>query len=262
MKIKDIIEVGFYKEKSDSRPNYIFEVLRNTDKIWLEEDPRATLLVDRWIYDFTDSDDRRHYVADGSLTTVYLDMSDCELEKVTENFKVQGDYGTELVEDIPTYKQRYRDLLVELEATKALKDTYLTCYRAKHNDIEGRLFTLMKENEQLRKKLQARESDLDNAVNQANQSHVTKEDSNKLCSEEDIKPLDEVFQKDDNDDYVITKNGLVYIRTTGNYSGLRDRTTHKESLSSTHLNSIPVQVGSVLSIYTDGEIVASNFMPF
>lgn len=89
-----------------------------------------------------------------------------------------------------------------------------------------------------------------------------KEDNSKLCGEEYVKPLDEVFQKDDNDDYVITKNGLVYIRTTGNYSGLKDRTTHIESLSSTHLNSIPVQVGSVLSIYTDGEIVASNFMPF
>lgn len=33
-------------------------------------------------------------------------------------------------------------LKAELEQEKALKETYLTCYKAKHEDIEGELFKL------------------------------------------------------------------------------------------------------------------------
>ena len=33
-------------------------------------------------------------------------------------------------------------LKVELEQEKALKETYLTCYKAKHGDIDGELFKL------------------------------------------------------------------------------------------------------------------------
>ena len=38
--------------------------------------------------------------------------------------------------------EQLNQLKVELEQEKALKETYLTCYKAKHEDIEGALFKL------------------------------------------------------------------------------------------------------------------------
>ena len=42
---------------------------------------------------------------------------------------------------------------MELEQEKTLKETYLTCYKAKHEDIEGALFKLRAENEELKSKI-------------------------------------------------------------------------------------------------------------
>ena len=39
-------------------------------------------------------------------------------------------------------EQECDQLKVELEQEKALKETYLTCYKAKHGDIDGELFKL------------------------------------------------------------------------------------------------------------------------
>lgn len=44
-------------------------------------------------------------------------------------------------------------LKAELEQEKALKETYLACYKAKHEDIEGELFKLKAENDELKKQL-------------------------------------------------------------------------------------------------------------
>ena len=53
------------------------------------------------------------------------------------------------------YKRKEQEcdqLKVELEQEKALKETYLTCYKAKYGDIEGKLFKLKAENEELKEK--------------------------------------------------------------------------------------------------------------
>ena len=42
------------------------------------------------------------------------------------------------------YEQQLDQLEAELEQEKALKETYLACYKAKHEDIEGKLFKLSK----------------------------------------------------------------------------------------------------------------------
>lgn len=47
------------------------------------------------------------------------------------------------------WAKKYDQLKVELEQEKALKETYLACYKAKHEDIEGELFKLKAENEKL-----------------------------------------------------------------------------------------------------------------
>lgn len=40
------------------------------------------------------------------------------------------------------YEQKLDELKTELEHEKALKETYLACYKAKHEDINGELFKL------------------------------------------------------------------------------------------------------------------------
>ena len=51
---------------------------------------------------------------------------------------------SELVSLIGLQKKQLDQLKAELEQEKALKETYLACYKAKHEDIEGKLFKLSK----------------------------------------------------------------------------------------------------------------------
>ena len=105
MKLNEITEIGFYKAVNDNRPNYIFEVIKNTDDNWLKDDPNAKLLVDEWGYEYTDNDDRRHYEAFGNLVQVqYADA--IEVEKMVEKFIVSGNAGNHLTEDKLTYKDK------------------------------------------------------------------------------------------------------------------------------------------------------------
>ena len=50
--------------------------------------------------------------------------------------------GFDIVLCVKELLQQLNQLKVELEQEKALKETYLTCYKAKHEDIEGALFKL------------------------------------------------------------------------------------------------------------------------
>ena len=70
---------------------------------------------------------------DGTVLYGFLTKEDKELWK--SNF--EGMVGA--IEDL---SQQLDKLKVELEQEKALKETYLTCYKAKHEDIEGALFKL------------------------------------------------------------------------------------------------------------------------
>lgn len=106
MKLNKVKEIGFYRAIKDERPDYIFEVIKNTDEEWLKDNPKATFLVDEWGYEYTDDDDRRHYEPFGSLIQVqYAD--EIEVEKMTENFVISGKTGTHLTEDKLTYKEKY-----------------------------------------------------------------------------------------------------------------------------------------------------------
>lgn len=105
MKLNEVKEIGFYRAIKDKRPDYIFEVIKNTDKEWLKENPKAILLVDGWGYEYTDDDDRRHYETFGNLMQVQ-NADKIEVEKMTENFVISGLAGNHLTEDKPTYKEK------------------------------------------------------------------------------------------------------------------------------------------------------------
>ena len=53
-------------------------------------------------------------------------------------------------EELDKYKAVVLNLMEENERLKALCDTYFSCYRAKHNDIEGNLFSYRKALEEVR----------------------------------------------------------------------------------------------------------------
>lgn len=119
MKLNKVKETGFYKSVKDEKPDYIFEVIKNTDKKWLKDNPQATLLIDEWGYEYTDDDDRRHYETFGSLTSIQ-NADEIEVEKMIENFIVSGQAGNHLTEDKLTYKEKFIMLKQALEEIKKL----------------------------------------------------------------------------------------------------------------------------------------------
>lgn len=103
MKLKEIKEAGFYKVVGDED---LWEAFENTDedKGWVDMYP---LLLDSWIYDHTDQDERKHYKVDGLLYRIGYDFPDLEVEKVDQEYEIYGNAGTSLVEKKPTFKERY-----------------------------------------------------------------------------------------------------------------------------------------------------------
>ncbi len=68
-----------------------------------------------------------------------------ELQIVDERNKTLEDIEAFRLEELATLddlRDENNNLKEELEQEKALKETYLACYKAKHNDIEGKLFKL------------------------------------------------------------------------------------------------------------------------
>lgn len=134
--IKEITECGFYCSKDDVERLYIYEVIKNTDEEWLKENPEATLLIDEWIYDYTDYDDRKVYNTGGNLTVVCNDSAKCKVYKIEDTkYKICGNYGQFLIEDKPTYKEQLKRKEQECEELKKylnqIRDEELS-----HLDIE------------------------------------------------------------------------------------------------------------------------------
>lgn len=107
--IKEITECGFYCAKEDLERLYIYEVIKNTDEEWLKETPEQTLLIDEWIYDYTDYDDRKVYTTSGNLVAVCNDSATCKVYKIEDTkYKIYGNNGLFLIEDKPTYKEQLK----------------------------------------------------------------------------------------------------------------------------------------------------------
>lgn len=109
MKLNQIKEKGFYRLINDDDIEVIFEVFENTDEEWLKESPNKPLLIDEWLYDYTDNDDRRVYSCDGTLVPV-ISEDPIEVIKLKNNYKVYGEMGIYLIEDKMTYKEKYEHI--------------------------------------------------------------------------------------------------------------------------------------------------------
>lgn len=182
MKLNEVTETGYYTCELDTERETIFEVIKNTDEVWLKETPEQTLLIDEWTYEYTDEDGRKHYEIYGGNLVSVVNAEPFDVVKITDTkYIISGKMGTHLMEDKPTrleitehqlkhkeqeceelkedkelWKSNFEGMVgaiedlshqldqlkVEIEQEKALKETYLTCYKAKHEDIEGALFKL------------------------------------------------------------------------------------------------------------------------
>lgn len=74
------------------------------------------------------------------LQTIKVKEQECEKKS-----RAIGNLGYKIKnqrKEINIRLEQFDQLKVELEQEKALKETYLTCYKAKHEDIEGALFKL------------------------------------------------------------------------------------------------------------------------
>ena len=86
MKVKDITETGFYLTGD---PEILYEVIENTDEVWVKEEPNAKLLIDEWTYD----KELGYYETSGNLYTLYSDLSTIDVEKTDKKYKVFGSMG-------------------------------------------------------------------------------------------------------------------------------------------------------------------------
>ena len=96
--------------------------------------------------------DKLHLIIDRLLEASGYDTNTAsaeEFEDVYEHMRYEQQQLDQLKEQLEAYKMEAEEgkeinaeLKAELEQEKALKETYLTCYRAKHEDIEGELFKL------------------------------------------------------------------------------------------------------------------------
>lgn len=115
MKLGDVTEVGFYKEVNGED---IWECFENTDRDeeWRKDFP---LLLDSWLYQYTDENDRKVYECDGLLYKIGYDYPDLEVEKITDiEYEVIAEFGTTLIEKKPTYKERYLELKKYLDTQR------------------------------------------------------------------------------------------------------------------------------------------------
>lgn len=117
--LKDINETGFYCAVDDTERLYLYEVINNTNKEWLKKDSQAKLLIDEWIYDYTDYDDRKVYFTSGNLEATYNNTSTGKVYKIEDKkFKIYGNYRQFLVEDKLTYKEQLARKTQEYEQIK------------------------------------------------------------------------------------------------------------------------------------------------
>lgn len=106
MKLNEITEIGVYYQPEDTDRTYIYEVIENTDEVWLKEAPEQKFLIDEWLFDYIDHDDRANYGTAGNLMAVE-NASSVEVVKIKDKkYKVTGGCGEYLIEDKPTYKEK------------------------------------------------------------------------------------------------------------------------------------------------------------
>lgn len=137
MKLNEIKEVGFYTTDLKNR-KVIYEVLENTDKVWLKEEPEEILLIDEWTYIYDDNNDRKVYECIGGNLISVKFAEPIEVVKITDTkySTPYGNSGTLMNEEKPTYKELLKELVNKDRATigdlKEIRDRL--CFNGAESD--------------------------------------------------------------------------------------------------------------------------------
>lgn len=111
MILSEVKEPGFYCSPGDTDRQVICEVYVNTseDEEFRKNDP---LLVDEWIYDYTNMDGNIKYYQTHGLVCRLYEYENVEVIKLDQKYKVQSDI---MWEDKPTYKEILKQLKEQME---------------------------------------------------------------------------------------------------------------------------------------------------
>ena len=129
MKIRDIKQRGFYEAVPFNKEYHeIYEIL---------EDPELGLCLDVWIYDYTDSDGRKRYEADGGLYSLETkDFANLDVTPTKEKWfmpELELNAGHLLIEDKLTYKEQL-DKIKEICEKASTKSTF--CNGVENKDMQ------------------------------------------------------------------------------------------------------------------------------
>ena len=212
MKLNEITETGYYTCELDAERETIFEVIKNTDEIWLKEAPEQTLLIDEWTYKYTDEDGRKHYEIYGGNLVSVVNAEPFDVVKITDT-KYTMDVsdptiaskcnGTSMMEDKPTRletaeqqlrakEQECNQIKAERDKIKAIGDNYFDEFEMCCLDLPDAIDSLLKRYDNAftrfkkeRKELKAKNEELKKQVEvfvrqleKANKEVITQKEKN------------------------------------------------------------------------------------
>ena len=164
MKLNEITETGYYTCELDAERETIFEVIKNTDEVWLKEAPEQTLLIDEWTYEDTDEDGRKHYEIYGGNLVSVVNAEPFDVAKITDTKYTMGVSdptiaskcnGTSMMEDKPTRleiaeqqlrakEQECNQIKAERDKIKAIGDNYFDEFEMCCLDLPDAIDSLLK----------------------------------------------------------------------------------------------------------------------
>lgn len=108
--VKDIQETGYYCQVGDTEHLGVYEVVKNS--------PKDILLINAWIFNYIDHDDRRVYIAGETSINPNIVNCDFKVEKINDVKYKLLEGGMFLIEDKPTYKELLKRKEQECEELK------------------------------------------------------------------------------------------------------------------------------------------------
>lgn len=121
------------------------------------------IIIDKLKNDIDCKENIINHLADSNIELQkQLKAKEQECEELKEILKDKTDEYNKLAVNYDAYvsmaNKQLDQLKAELEQEKALKETYLACYKAKHEDIEVELFKLKAENTKLKEELNKKQT--------------------------------------------------------------------------------------------------------
>lgn len=137
IKLNEVTETGYYTTNLKNK-KIIYEVIENTDEVWLHDEPNEKLLIDTWTYVYDDNDDRKVYECMGGNLISVKFAEPIRVIKITDTkySTPYGNSGAFMHEEKTTYKELLKELVNKDIATicdlKEIRDRL--CFNGAESD--------------------------------------------------------------------------------------------------------------------------------